>query len=175
MDSAIFSLSFFLIKHLLVVFATKGWEFVENELPPFSHIFSHKGTFNDYVDTIFPLFDHHLPQRGHFQPWTCTKIEICWTTPTNSSCLSSHWRPPRENKKLSNFSRLQFLQDKIDPNTNFVKLTRIKWLVWIIVNFIIQELKYCKIAELFLWVSFSHLRKSERVERFYFHKISDKN
>ena len=25
-----------------------------------------KGAFNDYVDTILPFFDHHLPQRGHF-------------------------------------------------------------------------------------------------------------
>ena len=25
-----------------------------------------KGAFNDYVDTILPFFDHHLPLRGHF-------------------------------------------------------------------------------------------------------------
>ena len=26
------------------------------------------GTFNDYVDTILPFFDHVLPPRGHFNP-----------------------------------------------------------------------------------------------------------
>ena len=39
-----------------------------------------------------------------------------------------------------------------------------------LVNFIIQECKFCKIAQLFC-VSFSHERKSERNERILFHKI----
>ena len=25
-----------------------------------------RGAFNDYLDTILPFFDHHLPLRGHF-------------------------------------------------------------------------------------------------------------
>ena len=36
------------------------------------------------------------------------------------------------------------------------------------VTFIIQGLKFCKIAHHFLWVSFSHERKHERLERIFF-------
>ena len=38
----------------------------------------------------------------------------------------------------------------------------------ILVNFIITEFKFCKIAQLFLCVSFSGQRKSERIERIIF-------
>ena len=27
-----------------------------------------KGTFNDYLETILPFLNHHLPLSGHFQP-----------------------------------------------------------------------------------------------------------
>ena len=39
----------------------------QNQPNPSSHSRS-KGSFNDYVDTILSLLDHHLPLRGHFQP-----------------------------------------------------------------------------------------------------------
>ena len=35
----------------------------------------------------------------------------------------------RQKKKLSNFAKLQFLDDKIDQNTNFAKLSSDKWLL----------------------------------------------
>ena len=38
------------------------------------------GAYNDYVDTILPFFDYHLPLREYFQPLTWTKIEIFLTT-----------------------------------------------------------------------------------------------
>ena len=35
-----------------------------------------------------------------------------------------------DTKKLSNFEKLQFLNDRIDQNTNFAKLPSAKWLFW---------------------------------------------
>ena len=65
-------------------------------------------------------------------------------------------------KKLSNFAKLQFLYDKIDQNTNFVKLPSLKWLFCIGNSTFLT--KFCKIAQLFLCVSFSGERKFERIE-----------
>ena len=48
-----------------------------------------------------------------------------------------------DTKKLSNFAKLQFLNNKIDQCTNFTKF------FCTTVNFTIQELKLCKIAQLF--------------------------
>ena len=64
---------------------------------------------------------------------------------------------------MSTFAKLQFLDDKIDQNTNFAKCFFLyNW------NFIIHKLKFCKIAQLFLFVSFSRERKYERIERISF-------
>ena len=62
----------------------------------------------------------------------------------NLSILSDFLSPEKlTQKKLSNFAKLQFLNDKIDQSTNFVKLPN--GFSFLTVNFIIQELKFFKI------------------------------
>ena len=51
--------------------------------------------------------------------------------------------------KVSNKAKLQFYHLKIVHNTNFANLLNDKLLFCITVNSIIQELKFCKIAQLF--------------------------
>ena len=60
---------------------------------------------------------------------------------------------------MSNFAKRQFLNDKIDQNTNFAKLPN--GFSCLIVNFTVQELKSCKIAQLFC-VSVSLVRENLR-------------
>ena len=74
---------------------------------------------------------------------------VCFRFPFNPLKFTPHQRNWRT-KNLSNFAKLQFISDKINQNTNFAKLPRFKWLFFCTtLNFIIQELKFCKIAQLF--------------------------
>ena len=73
-----------------------------------------------------------------------------------------------DKEKLNNFSKILFLIDEIEQNTNFAKSPSAKWLFC---KNIIQESKFCKIAELFFFVSFPLERgKFVRTRRNIYHK-----
>ena len=68
-----------------------------------------------------------------------------------------------DTKKLSNCENLLLSNDKINQNTNFAKLTSANDFS-INVSFIVQELKFCKIPQLFI-VSISLARENLRLLR----------
>ena len=67
-------------------------------------------------------------------------------------------------KSLINFAKLKFLNDKSYSYTK-------KNGTWCLVNFIIQKLKFYKIAQVF-FVNFSGARKFERFDRLFFFRKS---
>ena len=74
---------------------------------------------------------------------------VCLKFPFNPLNFTSHQRNCCT-KSLSNFAKLQFINDKIDQNTNFFQIAKVQMAFFCTtVNFIIKELKFCKTFQLF--------------------------
>ena len=68
----------------------------------FYHVCTYWGSFNDYMDTVLPFFDHHLPSSRHERG---QKLAIFWP-PTTSFCPRSHWMSPwRESDDLNRHAK----------------------------------------------------------------------
>ena len=107
-----------------------------------------------------PVYD---TDRSNIQNVLLTKVRIiCFLFSLNSIKFSL--TRETDTKKLSNFARLQFLNDKNDQNTIFLKFTN-SFFVQVIANFYSSKIEILQNCSAFGGVSFYRERKSKKIER----------